>query len=71
MTIGEKVRFVRMKLKLSQEDLATELGVAVSTVCRLERENREPQAMKVGVFYDFCESRNIDFNSAEHYGGKV
>ena len=36
MSFAEKVKFVRTELKLSQEDLARELGVSFATINRWE-----------------------------------
>lgn len=68
MTLGAKVKYVRMRLNLSQSDLARELNVSVPTICRWELENRSPQAMTLGRFYNFCEEKGIDFKDAEKYG---
>ena len=48
-----------MKLLLTQEALAKELGVSYATICRWEKENREPQIVSQGKFYAFCESKGI------------
>lgn len=37
MIFGEKVRYARMRLSLSQEALAKELGISVPTVTRWEK----------------------------------
>ena len=50
MTFGEKVRYARMRLSLSQEALAKELGISAPTVARWEKGNREPQARPRGYF---------------------
>lgn len=62
MNFSEKVIKVRMKLLLSQEALAKELGVSYATICRWEKGNREPQVMSQGKFYTFCEKRGIKFD---------
>lgn len=38
MKFSDKVKYVRMKLELSQEALATELGVSYSTLCKKQVE---------------------------------
>lgn len=43
MKFSEKVKYARMKLLLTQEALAKELGVSYATICRWEKDNREPQ----------------------------
>ncbi len=71
MTFGEKVKYARMKLKLSQSVLGEKIGVSYTTICRWEKENRSPQAIGIGKFFDFCEESGIDFKDAEKYGGGV
>ena len=55
MKFSEKVKYARMKLLLTQEALAKELGVSYATICRWEKDNREPQIVSQGKFYAFCE----------------
>ncbi len=50
-----------MKLLLTQEELAKELGVSYATICRWEKDNRKPQIVSQGKFYAFCESKGIAF----------
>jgi DNA-binding transcriptional regulator YiaG len=66
MEFSDKVKYVRMKLELSQEMLAKELGISYSTVSRWERENRNPQMATLGRFYNFCEKKDIHFESEEN-----
>lgn len=61
MKFSEKVKYARMKLLLTQEALAKELGVSYATICRWERETREPQIVSQGKFYAFCERKGIKF----------
>ena len=62
MTFADKVKFVRMKLYLSQAQLAKEIGVSFATVNRWESKGYEPQLASVGRFNDFCEKHGIEFN---------
>jgi len=66
LTFSDKVKYVRYKLKLSQEALAKEIGVSFATVSRWERESREPQLMTLAKFYDYCKEKEIDFKEAEN-----
>ena len=61
MTFADKVKFVRMKLYLSQAQLAEELGVSFATVNRWESKGYAPQVASVGRFNDFCEKHGITF----------
>ena len=58
---GDAVKFVRMKLGLSQAKLAKAIGVSLPTVNRWENEGREPQMMTLGKFFAFCRDQGIDF----------
>lgn len=61
MQFLEKVKYARMKLLLTQEALAKELGVSYATICRWENGNCEPQIVSQGKFYAFCESKGVEF----------
>ena len=61
MKFAEKVKYARMKLLLTQEALAKELGVSYSTICRWEKDNRAPQIVSQGKFYAFCEKQGVKF----------
>lgn len=57
MKFSEKIKYARMKLLLTQEALAKELGVSYATICRWEKDNREPQIVSQGKFYAFSRAR--------------
>lgn len=59
MSFAEKVKFVRTKLKLSQEDLAHELGVSFATINRWENGSYNPSRLAKKAFDDFCKENNI------------
>ena len=63
MTFDEKVKAVRMRLFLSQAELANQLGVSLATVCRWEKCKRQPQIASQGKFYAFCKKNNIKFEN--------
>lgn len=60
MTFAEKVKYVRGKLLLSQEDLASKIGVSFATVNRWEK-GIEPQFLTKARFDKFCEEQKITF----------
>ncbi len=62
MKFSEQVKYARMKLLLTQEALAKELGVSYATICRWEKDNRKPQIVSQGRFYSFCETKGIKFD---------
>ena len=61
MNFAEKVKLVRTELKLSQEDLARELGVSFTTINRWENGSYNPSRLAKKAFEDYCEKRTITF----------
>jgi len=61
MSFAEKVKFVRTELKLSQEDLARELGVSFATINRWENGSYNPSRLARKAFEDFCNDKNVNF----------
>ena len=66
MNFQEQVKFVRMHLQLSQEELARQMGISFATVSRWERENRKPQLALLGKFYSFCKRNGIEIDFSEN-----
>ncbi len=62
MTFSEKVQEVRGQLKLTQAQLAKELGVAFSTINRWEKGRNEPQFLERRKFDEFCQKKGIKFD---------
>ena len=65
MELPEKVRFVRDRLKISQEDLARALNVSYATINRWENSKTKPTRMALAVFYDYCGKHGISFDEGE------
>lgn len=61
MDFSEKVKYVRVKMNLSQEDLARELGVSFATINRWENGSYNPSRLAKKAFEDFCNTQNIKF----------
>lgn len=61
MDFAEKVKYVRTTLKLSQEDLAHELGVSFATINRWENGNYNPSRLARTAFEEFCKEKDIVF----------
>lgn len=59
MNFSEKVKFVRWKLNLTQEQLARELNVSFATVNRWESGKYQPSSMGERLFMEFCKSKKI------------
>ena len=65
MELSKKVRLVREKLEISQEDLARALNVSYATINRWENSKTKPTRMALAVFYDYCEKHGIGFDEDE------
>ncbi|MFI3166280.1 MAG: helix-turn-helix transcriptional regulator [Bacillota bacterium] len=63
MNIADKIKDVRLKMFLSQEKFAKELGVSFATVNRWERGLCEPNYDGQKAFHEFCKKNNIDLDS--------
>jgi DNA-binding XRE family transcriptional regulator len=62
MEFKDKVRTARAKLFITQEQLATELGCAFSTVNRWERGKKPPSFILEEKFKKFCADRGVKFD---------
>ena len=65
MEFSQKVRYVREKLNLSQEDLARALNVSYATINRWENSKTKPIKMAQSAFNTFCENHGITFDGAD------
>ena len=63
MRINEQLRYVRRKLRLTQEQLSQQTGISKATIVRWENGNIEPQMVSYGKFVDFCEKNGIEFKN--------
>ena len=61
MSFAEKIKQVRKQLKLSQEDLAHELGVSFATINRWENGNFNPSRLAKKAYDEFCAKHDISF----------
>ena len=61
MDFTEKIRFVREKLNMSQEDLARALNVSYVSINRWENGKTKPIKIAQAVFDTFCEKHSIVF----------
>lgn len=61
MSFGEKIKFVREKLLLSQVNMAMELGVSPLAVIRWEQERTAPNFKSRKAFQDLCVRHGIKF----------
>lgn len=65
MNFAENVKQVRLQLKMTQEDLAHELGVSFATVNRWEKGSYNPSRLAKKTFENFCKARNLTNGNAD------
>ena len=65
MQVSDRIRTLREKFLLTQEDFAKELGVAASTVNRWETGKARPNMSAMRVIKLFCETRNYPYEEIE------
>ena len=61
MTFPEKVKFVRTKLLVSQEELAVQIGASFATINCWETKNIEQSFLTKALFDKYCEMKGIRF----------
>ena len=66
MTFPEKIKYVRAKLLISQEELASKIGVSFATVNRWETKGIEPQFLTRAKFDKFCKEQGITFEETSN-----
>ena len=59
MTYSEIIKHTRVKLLLTQDELANKLGVNAVTVCRWETGKSEPNFKAKKAFRDFCNQNGV------------
>ena len=62
--IGEKLREVRTRRLLTQDELAEKAGVSQSTIANIERDNAEPQFRTIRKL-----AKALDIEPTELLGG--
>ena len=65
MQLSEKLRILREKFLMTQEDFAKELGVAASTVNRWETGKSRPNLSAMRNIKYFCETRKYPYEEIE------
>lgn len=65
MQLSDKIRLLREKYLLIQEEFAKELGVAASTVNRWETGKARPNMIAMRAIKMFCESRDYPYEEIE------
>lgn len=63
MTYSEKIRSARETLLMTQEEIASELGVTPITVCLWETGKTEPSIKARKAFRDLCERNGLTFDN--------
>lgn len=61
MDYGAKLKELRMKLLITQTELAEKLGVSFATINRWENGHNEPTMRQRRAIRDLCKKNHIDF----------
>lgn len=67
MKLKEQLKYVRRKLKLTQGQLAKEMGISKDTIARWENGNVEPHMVSYGKFLGFCENNGIEVKDKNEF----
>lgn len=59
MDFSNIIKNIRTSLKLSQEELARELGVSFATINRWENEKSTPSRLALVAVKDFCNKKGL------------
>lgn len=65
MDFNEQVKFVRMKLKITQAQLSELTNIPLITIKKWETQDITPQMANYGKFIEFCEKNNIDLKEVQ------
>lgn len=61
MSVGSKIKMIRLNCLMSQTEFSEAIGVSFSTVNRWENDKAAPNFQTIKRIKDFCDSHNIDF----------
>ena len=70
MDFTERVRLLREKLNMSQEDLARELNVSFSTINRWENGKAKPIKLAKAAFDALYKNHSINFDKQQEDNNK-
>jgi DNA-binding transcriptional regulator YiaG len=66
MDFAQTVKEIRIKLNMSQEQLARELHVSFATVNRWENGKNSPNMIAKKELYDFCKKKGLEEALIKH-----
>ncbi|TCK92557.1 Xre family transcriptional regulator [Natranaerovirga hydrolytica] len=66
MEFAQRVKEIRSKLNMSQEQLARELNISFATVNRWENGKNIPNRMAKKALYDFCKTKELEEKMIKH-----
>lgn len=59
MDFGQQIKFVRLKLHMSQTEFGQLLGVSFTTINRWENGKTTPNYRALRIFENLCKEKNI------------
>ena len=66
MRLGERIKMVRQKAFLTQEEFADQLNVTISTVNRWEHNKVRPNLKAMRAIKEFCDDKGIPYSDIEY-----
>ena len=60
MKINEFIKLIRLRLGITQEQLARDLGISFSTINRWENGRTVPSKLAKLRFLEYCSQNNVD-----------
>ena len=71
MSFSEDIKKIRIRLLLTQEEFAKELGVSFATVNRWETGKATPGIKTMRIIDEYCKNKKIDFNVGDKIASEV
>ena len=67
MSLGNDIKLLRQRCRLSQQDFAKELGVSFATINRIESGKSKPTYKTMKLIDDYCKKNAIDFDITKEF----
>jgi transcriptional regulator with XRE-family HTH domain len=61
-TLGGRIVAARQRCEMQQQALAEQAGLAVSHLCKIERNRLSAEALKVGTLVRLCRALNVSLD---------
>lgn len=61
--IFRESKIYKNEITFNARSIGKRTRLSYATICRLEKDNRDPQIVSQGKFYAFCENKGIKFEN--------